>query len=105
MDEANKEVKNMYEDEINQIKKAREDMDKARIEFEGMMKIIKATKLNGTGESIVMILEKMMEGFIAIGYRLSNLTEDQFHLSRHIENLQKEVKELKETLDTFQENK
>jgi len=95
----------MNEDEINQIKKAREDMDKARIEFEGMMKIIKTTKLNGTGESIVMILEKMMEGFIAIGYRLANLTENQFHLSRHIENLQKEVKELKETLDTFQENK
>lgn len=95
----------MNEDEINQIKKAREDMDKTRIEFEGMMKILKSIKLNETQEIMLKIIEKMMEGFIAIGYRLSHLTEDQFHLYRHIENLQKEVKELKETLDTFQENK
>jgi len=95
----------MNEDEINQIKKAREDMDKARIEFEGMMRVLKSIKLNETQAFMLKIIEKMMEGFVAIGYRLSNLTEDQFHLSRHIENLQKEVKELRETLDAFQENK
>lgn len=95
----------MNEDEINQIKKSREDIDKARIEFEGMMKIIKATKLNGTGESIVMILEKMMEGFTAIGCRLCDLDVKQIYLSQDIEKLQKKIEQLEKTLDTFNENR
>jgi len=98
-------VKCISEDEIDQIEKARKGLEEANIEFRGMMKMIRLHKLDETQEMVVNVLERMMEGFIVIGYHLCDIDIKQVYLSRNIDNFQREIKQLRETLDTFQQNK
>jgi hypothetical protein len=95
----------MSEDKLHALKKRREEREIDYSELKGMLEGIRLAKLSPIEESMLRILELVMKGFKNTVDYLDNLAEGQIRLTQRIENLEKEAKQLRTTLDTLEENR
>jgi hypothetical protein len=95
-----------YKEELDKLKIQKQEREKAYIEFKGMLKGARATgKLNKQERGIFQLLESMTDEFKGVGDAIDNLWERDISLSLRVESLEKQVGQLKTTLDTFTENR
>jgi hypothetical protein len=95
----------MSEDTLKQLKKQREERQESYTQFKSMMQGIRLTKLSPVDESLLTIVEKMVEGFKNFGDGLDYISEGVIRLTQRVEALEKDVKQLRDTLDTLNENR
>lgn len=95
-----------YKEELDRIEIQKQEREKAYIEFKGMLKGARATgRLDPQERTIFQLLESMIDGFKGVGDAIENLWERNVSLSLRAEILEKQVGNLKTTLDTFTENR
>ena len=95
----------MGEDTLQNLKREREEREKAYTEIRGIIKGVRLARLSETDENFLKIFEFILEGFKTLADQINTLFEGEIHLARRIETLEKDVKQLKETIDTLMENR
>lgn len=79
--------------------------EKEYVELKGMLEGIRLAELDKETETFLKVLELMMKGFKGVLDYITSLYEQQVHMGQKINSLEKEVNELRKTLDTLHEYK
>ena len=95
----------MSEDVMQKLKKEKEEREKTHAKIKGMFEGVRLTNLSETDKSILRLLEFVIDGFKDAGDSFDLIAETFYHMTKKMETLDKEVKQLRKTLDTFEENK
>jgi hypothetical protein len=95
----------MSDDVLEALRKENEERDKDYTRFKGVLEGIRLAGLSGTEKDMLKLVEWMMDGFRKTSDNISFLGEMLVRMDRRMDRLEKEVKELQETINTFQENK
>ena len=95
----------MSEDEIRRLKEEKKVREEAYVKLKGMIEGLRLTKLTTAEEGFLKVFETMANGFKNIGDWLVYLYESQIRLTQRIENLEKEVEQIKTFQDTLEKNR
>jgi len=95
----------MSEDVLQTLNKEKEEREKKHAKVKGMLEGIRLTRLSETDKGMLQVLEFVMDGFKNTSDSFGLIMEGIYHLTQRVETLEKEVKQLRTTVDTFEENR
>jgi hypothetical protein len=95
----------MYEEFIGKLKKRKEERDENYNRLKGMTEGFRLTNFNQTEESLVLIVEYAMNSFKDHQDSIDTLREATIYSFQRFETVEKEMKQLRETMDTLNENR
>ena len=94
----------MTEEELRKLIEEREARERDYSELKGYFEGLRlGRESNKELENRLKVLELMMKGFKRLLDYITSLSEKQFNMSQKIINLEREVNQLRETLDKFSE--
>jgi archaellum component FlaC len=95
----------MSEDVLQKLNKQKEEREKFHAKIKGMEEGIRLTTPSKPVEAILALLDFVLDGFKNSDDSFGIILEEIYHVTQRIEKLEKEVKQLRTTLDTFEENR
>jgi uncharacterized protein YoxC len=95
----------MSEDVLQKLNKQKEEREKTHATIKGMFEGIRLTRQSETDKGILKVLEFVIDGFKNTSDSFDLVFEGIYYMGKRVETLEKEVKQLQKTVDTFQENK
>jgi polyhydroxyalkanoate synthesis regulator phasin len=95
----------MSEDVLQKLNKQKEEREKTHATIKGMFEGIRLTRQSETDKGILKVLEFVMDGFKNTSDSFGLIMEGFYYVTQRVEKLEKEVKQLQRTVDTFQESK
>jgi hypothetical protein len=94
----------MYKEFIDKLKERKEEREKTYNRLKGMIEGARLTNLNQTEKSFMSILEYAMDSFKTHQDSIDTLREAIIYSFQRLETLEKKVRKMKDSIDTFNEN-
>jgi hypothetical protein len=95
----------MSKDVLEKFKEQKERREKDHAKIKGMFEGIRLTRLSETDANMLKLLEYVIDGFKNTGNSFDLIVEGIYYLTKRVEKLENEVKQLRTTLDTLEENR
>jgi hypothetical protein len=94
-----------FEDEIKQLREKQKAREENYTKFKGMLEGLRLTKLTETDKTFLTVIEAMADNFKATGDNLVDLYERQIRIIQTLDNLVKQVEQMKAFQDTLEKNR
>ncbi len=95
----------MSDDALELLKKRKAEREKKYNKLKAMVQGARLTKLTQANENLLLLFEYITDNIKSTQDNLDSILEIVVGHNQRIINLEKEIKQLKETLDTLNENR